>query len=341
MPKPAWVCNTTFRKGPTGSILLSISLPFIIYYSKYSYATGSMILAPLKKRILRMLGIADLRQRISGLERQVQYLAAFSSLSANEHIHPNAALLQELRSALEKEFAITDFKAVIHRNDMMLSHQLLQHAPDTYRALWGYYKVGARAARHLEAICREHNLPSHSLLDFGSGYGRMSRFLPAVFPGAQITISEVKEQAVQFQQEVLGFNGIHHSTHAREFSAHHFDLILALSVFTHLPEGHFKSWLATLTEQLRPGGALLFTINNVAQGGSKIGKAQDFCYLNHSEDTALPQIGDALLNSADYGSTFVSHAFVESTLRQINPNLKIKFLKYNWVPNQEAVLVQR
>lgn len=300
-----------------------------------------MITSYLKKKLAHSLGLNDLRQRQLSLERQVHYWAAFNSLLAPKALTLNEELLQDLRKRIQEDFALSDFNATIHRNDMMLSHQLLHYAPDVQRALWGYFKVGARAARNLEALCREHKLPTQRVLDFGSGYGRVARFLPAVLPSSSFTISEVKKQAVQFQQDVLGLESLHHSTEAEAFTAQNFDLILALSVFTHLPEGHFKSWLRALTQHLKPGGALLFTFNNIALAGAKAQGAQDFCYLHHSEDSALPQISDALRNTQDYGSTFVSYSFIEAALRQINPALQAHFLKNKWVPKQEAVLVRR
>jgi len=101
---------------------------------------------------------------------------------------------------------------------------------------------------------------STRVLDFGCGCGRVIRHVHAM-TGARCHGSDYNPQLVDWCKQNLPFaqfdvNGaLPPLPHAND----QFDVIYALSVFTHFPEELQRAWMAELSRVLRPGGHLLMT----------------------------------------------------------------------------------
>jgi SAM-dependent methyltransferase len=98
-----------------------------------------------------------------------------------------------------------------------------------------------------------------SVLDFGSGCGRVTRYWND-FAGS-VSGSDVNANAVEWSRENLPF--AHFEVNRLEpplaFAAASFDLVYALSVFTHFTEELQLAWRDELRRVLHPGGHLLLT----------------------------------------------------------------------------------
>lgn len=98
-----------------------------------------------------------------------------------------------------------------------------------------------------------------AVLDFGCGCGRVTRYWAGF--GASIAGSDLDPGAIEWCRRNLGFgrfevNGLEPPLAFEDAS---FDLVYALSVFTHLPAGLQLAWREELRRVLRPGGLLLVT----------------------------------------------------------------------------------
>lgn len=293
------------------------------------------MLNSLKKYLSLKLGIQSLKEELKQVKAQANYMAAFTNLTWPKQLELDKQVLQNALEKLKTEKGIEGFKTSIHKNDVMFSHHVYHNAQNPARAVFGYFNVGSLIAEKLHQIVTTNALPQHEILDFGSGYGRVSRFLPHYFSSSNITVSEVKEQALKFQNKALGFNTSMHTQNAESFKATGLDTIFALSVFTHLPQNSFEAWLKKLSESLNPGGALIFTFNNIET--LPAAKHQDFKYIEYSEDSTFSFISDSLSNTNVYGSTYVSIA----KLRMLIDSSKFEFkaLKNQLIPNQESALI--
>jgi SAM-dependent methyltransferase len=100
-----------------------------------------------------------------------------------------------------------------------------------------------------------------SILDFGCGYGRVTRWFCAAFPDARIFVTDINRQGAEWCAAHLPCTAID-----PEPLAGNFDLIWVGSVFTHLPTLRAEALLERLLAALRPDGVLALTIHGRAVG---------------------------------------------------------------------------
>ncbi len=117
--------------------------------------------------------------------------------------------------------------------------------------------------RYICSVCQINDIREPRILDFGGGWGRVSRFFLRDTLPECIFISEVREYAIQCiratgnrcqvihnqpRPPILELTGL-------------FDLVYAYSVFSHLSGEYVHAWINYLLGVLRPGGYLVFTTN--------------------------------------------------------------------------------
>jgi SAM-dependent methyltransferase len=227
---------------------------------------------------------------------------AFSSEERSPLVH---ALLADLRLAP----GAVDLS--IDARDEMLGFLLQASEGDRDRALFQYFRSGASIAASLgQALRWRFGDPPRidRLLDFASGYGRVTRFLVREVPAERVWVSDVYEGGVRFQEERLGVRGIVSAVRPEDFRcAERFDAILVTSLFTHLPAERFVAWLRVLLGLLTPRGLLAFSTHSpaVLPHGVEM-PASGIVFEERSESDSL--------DTSDYGSTWVTEAFVREAL---------------------------
>jgi SAM-dependent methyltransferase len=98
-----------------------------------------------------------------------------------------------------------------------------------------------------------------SVLDFGCGCGRVTRFIPQ---GIDATGVDIDGEAIRWCQQNLSSKAkfeLNNPEPPLEFPDQHFDLIYCISVFTHLPLEMENAWLRELRRVLKPGGWLFIS----------------------------------------------------------------------------------
>ena len=211
-----------------------------------------------------------------------------------------------------------DFKLNICEDDEMYLFSLNNVKDDLEardRALVRYYAIGRSVLDTVKQVVEWHfgsfeNVPS--FLDFACGYGRFTRFLIQEMPPEKIWVSDIYANAVKFQTEYLGVNGIVSTGKPENYLIERkFDCILANSFFSHMPERTFTNWLQNLYDLLTPNGILMFSVH-------------DECLLEpHIEMSAKgilfsPQSESQSLDKEEYGTTYVTEKFVTELVEKVS-----------------------
>ena len=99
-----------------------------------------------------------------------------------------------------------------------------------------------------------------SVLDFGSGHGRVARHLRLAFPAAALHFSDIDDDAWQFCARQFGGSGFASTDDFSKLVVPvRTDLIFVGSVFTHLDSERCQHLWKALFGSLNPGGALVAT----------------------------------------------------------------------------------
>ena len=116
--------------------------------------------------------------------------------------------------------------------------------------------------------------------------------------------------AVKFNIEQFGVTGrvsVHdpNDLHWNE----RFDFIVVPSLFSHLPESTFAGWIAALYRLLTDDGILVFSVHGDYLQGPDGSMPESGILFHHQSESAT-------LDKSEYGSTFVTEAFVRDQIQK-------------------------
>jgi SAM-dependent methyltransferase len=145
--------------------------------------------------------------------------------------------------------------------------RLIHLVSGTYSVEW-FLKGGELASDSIRHALTKNGVDLASLrsvLDFGCGCGRVVRHL-GWLNSSEIHGTDYNPSLVRWCVKNLRFArfGTNKLNGQLPYEEEKFDLIYALSVFTHLPAGLQREWLAELRRVLRPGGYLIITTHGRA-----------------------------------------------------------------------------
>ena len=217
--------------------------------------------------------------------------------------------------------------------------------------------------RYVCSVSRISDIKEPRILDFGGGWGRISRFFLRDTKPESIYIAETRKYAIeclratgdrchvihnQPRPPILELTGL-------------FDLVYAYSVFSHLSQEYFHAWINYLLGVLRPGGYLVFTtrgqyfINHLEHLHHDTDKPHAMLQEHVRrlrEDLPLPEVirrrylngefqfypigGSGELTSDFFGEAFIARRYIEQ-------NFESYFVAFNEeVPNvDQSVVVLR
>ena len=198
----------------------------------------------------------------------------------------------------------------IHPADEMLEFAIAEAAGDLEAGLAGYFVSGLEIAETIERIAaaRFGGLARVGrMLDFGCGYGRITRYLMRWLPPDRLWVCDLVGDAVDFQQRRFGVRGFRSASRpealAPPANAPPFDLIYVGSLFTHLPPQSFSPWFDRLSGLLAPEGLLVMSVHDRELLPPELAMPPaGICFRPHSESRTL--------DHAEYGSTWVTEEYV-------------------------------
>lgn len=199
-----------------------------------------------------------------------------------------------------------ELNRAIDERDDMLDYALHLFDRDRDRALASYFQNGLEQLSLLKHIARWRG-PVRTMLDFASGYGRLTRFLVHEHFAGAITVSDILEGGMEFQREQFGVRTILSTPHPELFAAgERYDLIFVASLFTHLPPATFTPWLRRLAALLEPEGLLIFSVHDESLAPAPF----DGIYFASTSESRV-------LDLEDYGSTWVTERYVRNQVASI------------------------
>jgi SAM-dependent methyltransferase len=156
-------------------------------------------------------------------------------------------------------------------------------------------------------------LPDFSrILDWGCGCGRTTRALKARAPESALSGTDIDPEAIGWLAQNYGrFAEFRVAPHhpPTSYADAAFDLIVGISVFTHLPEDMQFEWLGELQRITRPGGYLVMTTSGEQNYRHLPSELQEvlaskgflYCDSKYGQSVSLPGF---------YQNTFHSHEYI-------------------------------
>lgn len=197
-------------------------------------------------------------------------------------------------------------RAIDERDDMLdFGIHLFEHDRD--RALTSYFQNGIDQLALVRHIAAWRGPSVRRMLDFASGYGRLTRFLVHEKLAEEVTVSDILEGGMQFQADQFGVRTILSRTDPNDFvTPDRYDLIFVASLFTHLPPAMFTRWLRRLAGLLEPEGLLIFSVHDESIAPGKV----DGIFFNSDSESRV-------LDGEEYGSTWVTEEYVRQQVAAI------------------------
>jgi SAM-dependent methyltransferase len=215
--------------------------------------------------------------------------------------------------SLCRDLLIRGINLDISAADEMLLFFLYSQGHELEQAVAMYLDSGGRIWRTERQILawRFQSLSwGGAILDFASGYGRVTRHIVADVEAERVWVADIYAEGVAFQERHLGVHGMVSTTEPEDFHCdQRFDAILVSSLFTHLPEPRFIRWLRRLTDLLNPGGVLLFSVHDMSLYPEAVAAGTGIIFRAHSESGSL--------DAQDYGTSWVTEAFVRAAVETV------------------------
>ena len=250
--------------------------------------------------------------------------------------------------------------AQIQKEDMDLDHALLWE--EKYRGIYSLETPGEEVLAHI-AYKRDLELAPglimlrsgyliaqrfkrlfeqegvtnlKSVLDFGCGPGRVTRFLDRLGDGVQIYGCDIDAQAIGWAREHLSETYFVSNDHPPIPSdIEQFGAVIVLSVFTHLPEDMQFEWLEELAKRVEPGGLVMATFHGPSYyrfiPEADRGQFEQNGFV-HSDLGKTPDLPDYYL------STFHTHDYVESNWTR---HFKLRRILAQEIGGQDLAILEK
>jgi 2-polyprenyl-3-methyl-5-hydroxy-6-metoxy-1,4-benzoquinol methylase len=214
-----------------------------------------------------------------------------------------------------------------------------------YHAVRMYLEGGEWNAAEVKAVLDDVGLPlgdAGSVLEFACGYGRLTRHFVPTIGASKLTVSDIDGRAVDFVKERFGVDGFYSTTTACELiNDGRYDVIVVVSLFSHLSIEDWGPWLRRLHQMLNTDGVLLFSTHNIKDAGENHAgenaaetKADGFLYREQNETRGR-------LNPERYGTAYVSEQYVERAVSENSVGRLLTFSPGALMGGQDAYVLQR
>ena len=201
-------------------------------------------------------------------------------------------------------------------------------APSEPVFLWTGLKDAEMCVSYMDRHLKSDPAAHASVLDFGCGCGRTTRFLQAM-TRLNVHGSDVNENLVRWCQHNLGavetaLNGVDPEL---PFEDGKFDFIYSLSIFSHLSEPSMQRWLTELARVTADNGIVLLTTHGLpairtisqsqqhrdmfrmtgAVADNLLANFDDLQFVHYHYDADVMDVAKA---GSDYGNAFIHERYI-------------------------------
>ena len=211
-----------------------------------------------------------------------------------------------------------------------------------------YFTVGASALELAAAAARLGQLEPRRILDFGCGGGRVTRWLRALWPDAEVYACDSDAAAIAFCRDYLGARVFTSAGGPGELAAPAgFDLIWAGALLCHRAEAPALQLLERLYGWLEPEGVLLTTLHGRHVAGN--GEAAGFYGLQPSVWAELQAEAEALGygfrpypgGNEEQGFTLTGLAWIASRVQDLPGCSLLSYGERLWDQHHDVVALQK
>jgi hypothetical protein len=202
-----------------------------------------------------------------------------------------------------------------------------------------YFADGAKSADKFVQLVADNigYRPNRlEVLEFASGYGCVTRHLRN-HTGITVWSCDIHNEAVRFLREEIGVRSVLSAPCPEDLVLScKFDVVFALSFFSHMPISTWCRWLVRLATVVRAGGLIIFTTHG-SQSRSSFGNpeipANGFWFTSSSEQ--------ADLSVEEYGQTIVTPDFVRHNIASIPSIELVELREGDWWGHQDTYVVRK
>jgi SAM-dependent methyltransferase len=263
-----------------------------------------------------------------------------------ERIHDFAYLIRTGRSKMKDDILRyadeTGVASDIHPDDLIF--RFVVEYPGfltNEQAVKYYFHDGANSAKKLGNLLFSRlgvkRSADTSLLEFASGYGCVTRHLSRELAPAKIISCDIHGAACTFIESAIGVETIRSATKPEDLEIENgsFDVVFALSFFSHMPEHTWGRWLKSLFDKLKPGGYLIFTTHGMTTW-ENLGKP----VIPEAGLWFTPSSEQKDLDVAEYGSTIVTPEYVKRAVENILHQSVLSMDAAEWWGHQDLYVVR-
>jgi hypothetical protein len=209
--------------------------------------------------------------------------------------------------------------------------------PQSHHPVRDYLADGWRSLSELMVVLERVDRPLltvHSMLEFACGHGRLTRHLKPIL-GDRLSASDVVGDAVDFVGGRLGVTAWVSAMRPSAVEApQSYEVVFALSLFTHLPVDQWPAWIEKLLSMTAPGGLLCFSVHSAATAAHHGVQFDDqgVCFIPSSES--------AQLSGAEYGTTFTHRQVLDKAVGQVVGRPPDHYLEQAFWSGQDAVVIK-
>ena len=203
-----------------------------------------------------------------------------------------------------------------------------------------YFQDGQKSCTKLISQIKEIFPESEKkikLLEFASGYGCVTRHLAKHHGFIETMACDIHESAIDFLRNklnvpVIQSKSIPEDLHLKD----EYDVVFALSFFSHMPHRTWSRWLKKLYDLTAAGGCLIFTTHGLSSRinyGNPVIPDNGFWFAPQSEQKDL--------DTSEYGSTIVSLDFVTNAVKQNLTDTIWLYRHAYWWEHQDLYVIRK